>query len=91
MIEDLLQGPHLVILLLLVALLFGGKRLPDAARGIGQSLRVFKMEMKARPSDDEAGDAPRAVAAVPDAATPSVSVQDGGEEPTLSTREARER
>ena len=31
----------------LVLLLFGAKRLPDLARGVGRSLRIFKAEMKA--------------------------------------------
>ena len=46
MIEDLLQGPHLLILLLVMVLLFGAKRLPETARGLGRSLRIFKAEMK---------------------------------------------
>lgn len=41
---------ELLIILLLLVLLFGAKRLPDAARGIGRSLRIFKSEMK---SDDK--------------------------------------
>lgn len=45
-----LGTPELLILLLLLLVLFGGKRLPDAARGLGRSLRIFKSEMK---SDDK--------------------------------------
>ena len=33
-------------LILLVIVLFGAKRLPDAAKSIGQSLKVFKSEME---------------------------------------------
>lgn len=55
-----LGAPELLIVMLLVILLFGGKRLPDAARGIGRSLRIFKAEMKAdeKPAngDKPAGD-----------------------------------
>ena len=40
------RGPELLILVLIVVLLFGAKRLPDAARGIGRSLRIFKAETK---------------------------------------------
>jgi sec-independent protein translocase protein TatA len=38
---------HLAIVALVFVVLFGARKLPDAARGIGQSLRIFKAEMKA--------------------------------------------
>jgi sec-independent protein translocase protein TatA len=41
-----LRGSEWLIILLLVVLLFGAKRLPDAARSIGRSLRIFKAETK---------------------------------------------
>jgi sec-independent protein translocase protein TatA len=34
-----------VTLILLVIVLFGSKRLPDAAKSIGQSIKAFKTEM----------------------------------------------
>lgn len=37
---------HLIIILLIFALLFGSRRLPDAARGLGRSLRIFRAEMQ---------------------------------------------
>ena len=40
-----LGGWEIVILLVVVVALFGAKRLPDMARSIGQSARVFKGEM----------------------------------------------
>ena len=42
------------ILVLVVVLLFGGKRLPDAARGLGRSLRIFKSEVKQMQDDEPA-------------------------------------
>ena len=40
-------GPtEILIIVLIIALLFGAKRLPDAARGIGRSLRILKAETK---------------------------------------------
>ncbi|MCR6482231.1 Sec-independent protein translocase subunit TatA [Amycolatopsis sp. OK19-0408] len=36
----------MIILVLLVVLLFGAKRLPDAARSIGKSMKIFKAETK---------------------------------------------
>ena len=44
-LRDLFEGPHLVILLLVVVALFGSRRLPDVARGLGRSMRIFKSEM----------------------------------------------
>jgi sec-independent protein translocase protein TatA len=50
-----LEGWHLVILAALAVLLFGARRLPSAARSLGQSLRIFKSEvgeLSARAEDD---------------------------------------
>jgi sec-independent protein translocase protein TatA len=51
MIRDLFEGPHLVILILVIAVLFGWKRLPDAARGLGRSMRIFKSEVEEMKKD----------------------------------------
>ena len=37
--------PHLLILVAVLVLLFGAKKLPDAARSLGKSLRIFKSEL----------------------------------------------
>jgi sec-independent protein translocase protein TatA len=37
-----LGGPELVLILAVVMLLFGGKRLPDLAKGLGKSIKEFK-------------------------------------------------
>jgi sec-independent protein translocase protein TatA len=37
-----LQPWHWLILAVVVIVLFGAKRLPDAARSLGKSLRIFK-------------------------------------------------
>ncbi|MGN0110989.1 MAG: twin-arginine translocase TatA/TatE family subunit, partial [Cellulosimicrobium funkei] len=40
---NILRHPAtIVVLILLVLLLFGSKRLPDMARSVGQSLKIFK-------------------------------------------------
>lgn len=41
----LLDSPAGLVLLLIVIVLFGAKRLPDAARSLGRSIRIFKSEM----------------------------------------------
>jgi sec-independent protein translocase protein TatA len=45
---------HWVVLAILVVLLFGYKKLPDAARSLGRSLRIFKTEIKGMTDDDKA-------------------------------------
>jgi sec-independent protein translocase protein TatA len=37
---------HWAILAVVLVLLFGAKRLPDAARSLGKSLRIFKAEVR---------------------------------------------
>jgi sec-independent protein translocase protein TatA len=51
--RNLLDGPHLLIILLVILLLFGGKKLPEAARGLGRSMRIFKSEVKEMREDDD--------------------------------------
>jgi sec-independent protein translocase protein TatA len=41
-----LGGWELIILLGVLVLIFGAKKLPDMARSVGQTARVFKSEMK---------------------------------------------
>jgi sec-independent protein translocase protein TatA len=45
--------PHLLIIAALLIILFGAKRLPDAARGIGKSMRIFRAETRGM-ADEEA-------------------------------------
>jgi sec-independent protein translocase protein TatA len=65
--------PELLIIAAIVLLLFGAKRLPEAARGLGRSLRIFKAETKGLTEDTTtattvAGDAPAAPPVQPPAA-----------------------
>ncbi|WPF67185.1 MULTISPECIES: Sec-independent protein translocase subunit TatA [unclassified Corynebacterium] len=49
-----LGATELLIIALLLVLLFGARRLPDAARSLGRSMRIFKSEVKEMGKDDEA-------------------------------------
>ena len=44
---------QLVIVLVIVLVLFGAKRLPDAARGLGRSLKIFKSETQGLVSNND--------------------------------------
>jgi sec-independent protein translocase protein TatA len=48
-----MEVPELLIVLVIVGfVVFGAKRMPDAARGLGRSLRIFKAETKGLLTDD---------------------------------------
>ncbi|HHT31864.1 MAG TPA: Sec-independent protein translocase subunit TatA [Corynebacterium sp.] len=46
-------GWELVLILVVLVLLFGARKLPDAARSLGRSMRIFKSEVKEMQHDDE--------------------------------------
>ena len=48
-----LQPWHWVIVIAVFVLLFGAKKLPDAARSLGKSMRIFKSEIKEMQSDSK--------------------------------------
>ena len=43
---------HIIIFVVVLVLLFGAKRLPDAARSLGRSLRIIKAETKGLIDED---------------------------------------
>ena len=43
---DLFQPSHLIILAVIAIVLFGGKKLPELGKGLGEGLRGFKDGMK---------------------------------------------
>ncbi|CAM3915796.1 Sec-independent protein translocase subunit TatA [Corynebacterium frankenforstense] len=48
-----LGWPEILIILLVIVILFGAKKLPDAARSVGRSMRIFKSEMKEMGNDED--------------------------------------
>jgi sec-independent protein translocase protein TatA len=63
-----MKGWEWLIIVALILLLFGAKRLPDAARGLGRSMRIFKAETKGLAGGETA-------AAVTDSAQEQASAQ----------------
>jgi sec-independent protein translocase protein TatA len=49
----LLGLPELMIILVIIVLIFGATRLSGLGRGLGQSIRGFKEEVKDLPAEDE--------------------------------------
>jgi sec-independent protein translocase protein TatA len=50
-----LGAPELLIIVGIIVLLFGAKKLPELARGSGRALRIFKAETKGLLDDDDDG------------------------------------
>ena len=46
-----LGAPEIILILVVIVLLFGAKKLPDMARSLGKSARILKSEAKAMKSD----------------------------------------
>ncbi|MGH4030699.1 Sec-independent protein translocase subunit TatA [Actinomycetota bacterium Odt1-20B] len=64
-------GPtEIILILVILVLLFGAKKLPDMARSLGKSARILKSEAKAMKSDGKKDEAAPADPPQPDAAQP---------------------
>ena len=84
---------EILIILVVVLLIFGPRRLPEMAKGLGQSVRAFRKELRDMRSDLESDDEPRsaskpnaASAAASKASTPSEAASEGGEAPRDGTK-----
>jgi sec-independent protein translocase protein TatA len=78
-----IPGPvELIIIAAVIMVLFGSKKMPDAARSMGRSLRIFKSEVKGMHKEDEEAEKPEAdatgtateppaIAAAPEATAPA--------------------
>ncbi|MDO9380067.1 MAG: Sec-independent protein translocase subunit TatA [Nocardioidaceae bacterium] len=84
-------GPtEIILILLVVVLLFGAKKLPELARGSGRALRIFKSETSGLMSDDDdkdkIEDAP-AASKRPAASAPQELPRDAAAAPAAETPE----
>lgn len=59
-LRNALEPWHLLVVVLVMVVLFGSKKLPDTARALGKSMRILKSEAKAM--KDESPTATRAAA-----------------------------
>lgn len=75
--------PHLLVILAVVLILFGAPKLPGLARSLGQSMRIFRGEMKTMKS--ESAEAPTAGAAPDAPTTPEGTAAPAASEPPAST------
>ncbi len=56
-----IQAWHIIVLILVIILIFGSAKLPELAKSIGQSLKIFKKEMKDLNDDGDNSPQPPAV------------------------------
>lgn len=61
---------EILLVLAVVVLLFGAKKLPELARGSGRALRIFKSEVRGLEEDDKRHQASRSEATEPEAIDP---------------------
>lgn len=52
-----LQPWHIIVIVVAFVILFGSKKLPDAARGLGRSMRIFKSEVNEMHNEHAASEA----------------------------------
>ncbi len=53
MIEGLLRPQHLLVILAVAVFVFGGKKLPELGKGLGEGIKGFRDSMKNVTSDSE--------------------------------------
>ncbi len=93
-------APELIVVLVILLILFGYKKLPDASRALGRALRNFKGEMKGMKDDDvRTRDAARTTPVSGEVIAPApkqdtdltASLQAEAQDAELRAAEARER
>jgi sec-independent protein translocase protein TatA len=73
-----LAGPDLIVILLIILVLFGAKKLPELARGMGQAVKEFQ---KAKDEfNDELHKAGKSEVAQPDVKPAQSTIAQGGEQ-----------
>jgi sec-independent protein translocase protein TatA len=66
MIGDLFDNPWKILIVAVVLIvLFGSKKLPDAARSLGKSMRILKTEVGSLHEDEPAADTPAGTQSAP--------------------------
>jgi sec-independent protein translocase protein TatA len=76
MLGDLFDSPWKILIIAIVILvLFGSRKLPDAARSLGRSMRILKTEISDLHDDEQPASPPAAAVPVPPAAAPQIGNQ----------------
>ncbi|WP_030190805.1 Sec-independent protein translocase subunit TatA [Streptomyces violaceorubidus] len=70
-----LGAPEIILILVVIILLFGAKKLPDMARSLGKSARILKSEAKAMKSEGKSDDAAPADPPTPEQSAAQRTIQ----------------
>ena len=73
MFSGLTTPGHMLLLLAVIVLLFGAKKLPELARGVGKSARILKAEVNGMNDDDAKRAEAKPAADVPESPTSSAT------------------
>ena len=85
-----IQPWHIIIVVIVFLILFGSKKLPDAARGLGRSMRIFKSEVKEMQNDGKK-DEPAESQDVAPRQIPAPTPTDNAGQPTSSQPDGERR
>ncbi len=55
LLNSMFTGPHMIWLLIIVLVLFGGKKIPELAKGLGKGIREFNEAKDGIKSEIETG------------------------------------
>ncbi len=67
------SGTELLIIFGIIVLLFGAKKIPDLAKGLGKGIKNFKAEMKETDADNIATETPKKVESTEEVAATQTS------------------
>lgn len=84
MLGNAFGWPHLLVILAIVLLMFGAPKLPGLARSLGQSMRIFRSEVKTM--KDENGNNVPAENAATDGASPAAPESTTVSAPTSTSK-----
>jgi sec-independent protein translocase protein TatA len=79
--DGFFSGWHWIVVAVIFVALFGAAKLPIFARSLGQSMRIFKSEIKGMKDDDEP-------AAAPPAAVQQPAIQPAVQQPPVASAPA---
>ncbi|MBV9515804.1 MAG: Sec-independent protein translocase subunit TatA [Mycobacteriaceae bacterium] len=76
-----IQFWHILVLLAVLVLVFGSKKLPDAARSLGRSMRIFKSEIRELQHDGKSEETPKPNPVQSERVDPSATEASGATDP----------